>query len=123
MDTVGGARGIERLHTHLHQDALSSEDIVTGWQEGNARAVRTVDIWLDLVSGPLAMVVNVIGPSVMPVGGGLSNSAALVTAMDAAVRARSLRAPVRPLLVQAHHRDEPGLIGASLLGYQGLPDE
>lgn len=120
VDTVGGARGLERLDSHLNGGLRRSEQIVAAWQADDIAAGRTIRVWLDLVSAPLAMVVNVIGPSVVPVGGGLANVPALVTALDREVRARVLRKTSGPLLVQAWHRQEPGLIGASLLGFEEL---
>lgn len=117
-DTLAGARGLERLHAHLSGRSQASEAIVADWGAGLPEAVRTVDVWLDLVSAPLAMVVNVIGPSVVPVGGGLSRAGTLVAALDRAVRARILRPTAAALLVQAHNRIEPGLVGASLLGFR-----
>ncbi len=117
-DTVGGARGLERLDRHLNGAERGSVAILSDWQAGEATAGRTVAAWLDLLSAPLAVVVNVLGPSVVPVGGGLSNVPALVAALDRAVRARILRRVSRPLLVPARHRLEPGLIGAGLLGVE-----
>lgn len=115
IDTVGGARGIERLHKHLHGESLSSPAIVAAWEAGEAQAARTVDIYTDLVAGPLALVVNVVGADVVPVGGGLSNSRALICRLDEAVRARILRQATEPLLLPAQCRIEPGLIGAAIL--------
>ncbi|MEZ5888483.1 MAG: ROK family protein [Paracoccaceae bacterium] len=114
-DTVAGARGLERLDVHLNGGSRDSRTVLAAWADGEAAAVRTVDLWLDMVSGPLAMVMNVIGPSVAPVGGGLGRDARLVAALDLAVRARMLAPPDAPLLVPALHRVEPGLIGASHL--------
>ena len=62
------------------------------------------------------MVQNLLGAGVMPVGGGLSNTAALVAALDQAVRAQTLRRIDRPLLVPAAITIEPGLVGAAILG-------
>lgn len=115
LDTLANARGLERLDRHLGGTGRDSRAILTAWAAGEALAERTVALWVDLVSGPLAMVLNVLGPSVVPVGGGLSNNPALVAALDKAVRARILRRAGGPLLVPAHHRIEPGLIGASFL--------
>ena len=48
-------------------------------------------LWRELVAGPLAMVVNVVGADVVPVGGGLSKAPGLVGYLDEAVRVRILR--------------------------------
>ena len=118
VDTVGGARGLERLDRHLHGVDRDSVAILRDWQAAEPTAGRTVAVWLDLVSAALAVVVNVVGPSVVPVGGGLSNVPALVAALDRAVRGRILRRSSEALLVPAQQRLEPGLIGAGLLAVE-----
>lgn len=116
VDTIGAARGIERLHQHLHGKALSSTDIIRSWEEGDAAGDRTVDCFVDLVASPLALVLNVVGASIVPVGGGLSNSARLIERLDMAVRQRILRNAPSPIVVPGQCRIEPGLIGAGILG-------
>jgi N-acetylglucosamine kinase len=117
VDTIGGARGFERLHRFLTGQTESSHSIVAAWRSGDAAASETVGVWADLVSGPLAMVLNVTGSSVVPVGGGLSNAPDLIAVLDRATRARVLRTSDRSLLVPAELAVEPGLIGASLAGH------
>lgn len=116
VDTVGGARGLERLHTHLNGGVMRSRDIVERWQAGDAGASRVVDVWAALVAPPLAMVVNTVGCSIVPVGGGLSNVPDLVARLDMAVRGIILRDPGRALVVPAQSGAEPGLIGAAAAG-------
>lgn len=120
VDTVGGARGLERLHRHLRGEVATSGAIIEAWQAKEAAAVQTVAVWLELVSGPLAMVLNVVGASSVPVGGGLSGAPELIAALDEAVRARVLRRTAGPLLVPASQKTEPGLIGAAIAGRQAF---
>ncbi|ULB11035.1 ROK family protein [Cereibacter azotoformans] len=117
LDTVGGARGIERLHLHLSGRGLDSREILSAWRAGEMAAAETVSVWLELVSGPLAVVLNVVGSSVVPVGGGLANDRDLVAALDRAVRQRLLRPTTEPVLRPAIH-PEPGLVGAALAGLE-----
>ncbi len=117
LDAVCSARGMERLHNHLTPGATaSSEVIIAGWLAGDPAATLTVTIWLELISGPLAMIENLLGAGIMVVGGGLSNARPLVAALDQAVRARTLRRFARPLVVPAECTIEPGLVGAAILG-------
>lgn len=118
LDAIGGARGLERVHAALHPGSspLDSRQIIDAWQEGDANAARTIDCFVDILSGPLAMLINTIGASVLPVGGGLSNSAPLIAMLDQAVRARILRKTDAPIIVQGLSGAEPGLIGAAWLG-------
>lgn len=116
IDTVGAARGLERLHLHLHQAALSSTEIIEAWENGEATAARTIDCYVDIVSAPLAMTINIVGASIVPVGGGLANCIPLVELLDKAVRRRILYKTDRPLVVPAKLKVEPGLVGAGILG-------
>jgi N-acetylglucosamine kinase len=118
VDTIGGARGIERLHAHLHNQARDSHAIVTAWLQGDAAATRTLDVWRELVADPLAAVVNVTGASVVSVGGGLASATALIERLDLAVRARVLHRREQALVVPGRYRDEGGLIGAAWLARQ-----
>lgn len=117
LDAVGSARGMERLHAHLHPGlTAASQAIVSGWIVAQPQASRTMAIWLELLAGPLAMVENLPGAGIMAVGGGLSNAAPLIAALDREVRARTLRRFNRPLVVPAECAIEPGLAGAAILG-------
>lgn len=120
VDTVGGARGLERLHKTLHDLEFSSEEIIAQWQRGEEKATRTIGVYTDLVTSPLALTVNITGATIVPVGGGLSNVEPLLAELDRAVRSRILRKFDRPLVVRSECRIEPGLIGAALLGLKAL---
>ncbi|HEY9009641.1 MAG TPA: ROK family protein [Devosia sp.] len=116
LDTVGAARGLERLHKHLARQPLDSVEIVAAWEAGNAAATRTIEVYLQLVAEPLALVVNVIGADIVPVGGGMSKATRLIERLDEEVRRRILRRTDRPLVVPGELKVEPGLIGAAILG-------
>ena len=116
LDTVGGARGLERLHRAATGEALGSEAIVAAWMAGEAAAGATLGLWRDLLAGPLAMVVNLTGAEVLPVGGGLSRAPGVVSYLDEAVRARILRRTTGPLLVPADCGPDAGLLGAAMAG-------
>lgn len=116
IDATCSARGLEKIHHHLHHIHASSEEIVAAWEQGNSAATHTISVFLDVIAPPLALVVNTTGSTIMPVGGGLSNSPRLISAIDLAVRSRILRRFNRPLVVPAQCTIEPGLIGAAILG-------
>ncbi|NTJ43560.1 ROK family protein [Agrobacterium larrymoorei] len=117
LDAIGSARGIEKLHRHLTGVDLSAEGILEGWCSGDETSRRTVEFYVEILAGPLALVVNTVGATIIPVGGGLSNSLPLITALDEAVRQRVLRRFQRPLVVKAECSIEPGIVGAAVLGF------
>jgi len=118
LDMFGGARGMERLHLELHQLSHSSHQIISGWQEGNSQCALTLEVWLQLVSEPLALLVNIIGPSKIVVGGGLATVAPLIAALDQRLRTQTLHKYSQPLLVPGKYVNQGGLVGASVLGRQ-----
>ncbi len=120
VDTIGAARGMERLHKHLHGIDLPSTAIVEAWLAGDAKAARTIDVQVDLLAGPLALVVNVVGAGIVPVGGGLGKVPRFIERLDIAVRQRILRRLATPLVVPAQLTGEPGLVGAAILGFSEL---
>lgn len=114
VDTLGGARGLERLHRHLCGIEADSPAILAAWQQGEPDAVRTLDVYLDVVGGALANTVNVIDPDIVPIGGGLARNAALIAAIDEEVRSRILGKRTTPLCVPTESGPEKGLVGAAL---------
>lgn len=116
IDAVGSARGIEKLHHALHGTRETSRTILTAWHATDPAATQTVSVWAALVAPALAMVLNTVGASIVPVGGGLSGDTALVSLLDSTVRSMILRQTDRPLIVPAECRIEPGLIGAAEAG-------
>lgn len=118
LDAICSARGIEKLHLHLHDVDMDSRTIVGGWERGEAFAVKTVEVWLALLSAPLAVMENMLGAGVIAIGGGMSNSPRLIAALDVAVREKCLKRFSRPLVVPAECPIEPGLVGAAILGLQ-----
>jgi N-acetylglucosamine kinase len=111
---------MERLHKHLHGIDLPSTAIVEAWLAGNAAAARTIEVQIDLLAGPLALVINVVGAGIVPVGGGLGKVPRFVELLDTAVRQRILRRLTTPIVVPAQLTVEPGLVGAAILGLSEL---
>ena len=95
---------------------INSVNIIEQWQAGDGAATRTIDYYMEIVAPPLALVVNVVGAGVVPVGGGLGKSPRLIERLDREVRSRLLRSTDSPLVVQARLEIEPALIGAAILG-------
>lgn len=118
VDTIGGARGIERLYRFLNAADATSHSIIQDWLDGCQMAGRTISAYLQLVADPLAAVVNVTGTSIIPVGGGLATSFELISAIDEAVRARILRKTGQPIVVPGIFGSDGGLVGAAILGHQ-----
>ncbi|MCV3766757.1 ROK family protein [Rhizobium sp. TRM95796] len=117
LNTVGGARGLEALHRHLHGKEADSHAILSAWEAADVAAGRTVDIYSDLVARLLALAINITGAEIAPVGGGLANSEKLLSNIDRKTKPGVLGVSHRPLVVRAQCGPDAGLIGAAALGW------
>ncbi|MGK3112151.1 ROK family protein [Candidatus Pantoea formicae] len=118
LDSYGGARGLENLHRTLHHISVSSIDIIAGWQQQERLAQRTLEVWLQLVSQPLAYTINITGASLVAVGGGLASVTPLMNALNDEVQRYVLRSTHHPLVVPGMFAHNGGMIGAALLAHQ-----
>jgi len=117
VNTIGGARGMELLHRHLHGIDLPSTVVMAAWLAGDPLAEHTIDCQIDLLASPLALAINIVGAGKVPVGGGLAREPRFIARLDAEVRRRILRRLDSPLVVPGELSLDPGLVGAALLGF------
>lgn len=114
LDTVGGARGLERLHAAIHNQALDSGAILERWQAGEAAAGKTVAVFVEHLARGLSVITNTIGAASIPVGGGLSAAPELIAAIDTRTREMVLARYEQVLVVPGERRADGGLVGAAL---------
>jgi N-acetylglucosamine kinase len=120
VNAVGGARGLERVHTALGGAPMDSRKLLADWAGGDAAVERTIAVYLELLCRPLGLIVNTAGISIVPVGGGLASSPELLARIDRRLRELVLADFDQPLVVKGEHADDGGLIGAGLLAGQAL---
>lgn len=117
LDATVSARGMEKIHRYLCAEERTSEEITEAWLAGEENATRTIDVLTDMTASPLAMIINLTGATIVPVGGGLARCAPLIAEIDRLTRERILKAYDRPLVVPGECVIEPGLVGAAVLGF------
>ncbi len=115
LDAWGGARGLERIYAQIGGAVRASEDITSGWHANEDLAAKAIDIYCDLVARELALMVNVLDPDCIPVGGGLASETALIEEIDVRVRKQALGRYDTPLVVPGAFVRDGGLRGAALL--------
>lgn len=115
IDAVCSARGMEKIHQTLHGADVSSKDITAAWHAGDAKAQSTIDAYATLLSRALSVLVNTLGPDVIPVSGGLSSDEGLLAQIDRKTRALVLARYEEPLIVRGEYADNGGLHGAGIV--------
>lgn len=120
VDAVCSARGLERIHSSLHGQSLTSREITAAWHGGNPAAADTIETHTTLLSRVLSVLVNTLGPDIIPVGGGLSGDAELVGLIDRKTRALVLADHTDPLVVRGRFTGNGGLRGAGIVARRAL---
>jgi fructokinase len=97
------------------EDAPRAPDIVAMATAGNADAEETMRRYEDRLGRSLAMVVNILDPDVIVLGGGLSNVARIYENVPALIEAHVFGDRFATRLVQNRHGDSSGVRGAAWL--------
>ncbi|MEZ5539971.1 MAG: ROK family protein [Pseudomonadales bacterium] len=84
-------------------------------RQGDAVAVRVWNDYVQLLARALAVVINVVDPDVVVLGGGVSNVDELYREVPAAWEQWIFSDVVRTRLLKAEHGDSSGVIGAAWL--------
>lgn len=98
-----------------HGGGLSGAEIVARARSGEAGPTATLDRYIDRLARALAVIVDVVDPDVIVLGGGMSNVTELYARLPAAIAPHvfgdGIDTPVRP----ARHGDSSGVRGAAWL--------
>jgi fructokinase len=115
VETFLSGPGFARDYRSAGGDPLSAADIVARAHAGESAATAAIERYLDRFGRALAVVVNVLDPDAIVLGGGMSNLDALYTAgrerLAPHVMNDELRTPIRRNL----HGDSSGVRGAACL--------
>jgi N-acetylglucosamine kinase len=115
LDLFGAGIGMANIFFDYSGRKSDARSILSQWHLEDATATRTVDAFVHLVSNALALVVNIVDPQIMPVGGGLSNDAKLIAYLDTETRRKSLGNLNNELVVPGQFNTNGCLRGASFL--------
>jgi fructokinase len=107
--------GFEDDHERRAGRRLAAQDVVTAARNGAREAISALDAYVDRLGRALAMIVNLVDPDVIVLGGGMSNVGELYQRLPAAITPRLFsdvfETPIRPPM----HGDSSGVRGAAWL--------
>lgn len=110
--------GMAALYRHFGGEAVDAEAINRRAEAGEALALRTQAVHLDLLAYGLAGLVLVLDPHVIVLGGGLSKLARLYRELPAAVAGHLFAGARVPPILPPAFGDAGGARGAALLARQ-----
>ena len=107
--------GLERDHQFLGGPSLAAGKVVEAARAGGATATRALDRYVDRLARGLAVIVDVLDPDVIVLGGGMSNVDELYQRLPTAIRARIFSDQFETPIHKAMHGDSSGVRGAAWL--------
>ncbi|RIQ15698.1 ROK family protein, partial [Jiangella rhizosphaerae] len=123
LETIASAAAIARRYTAATGTAVDgSRDVAELVRRGDAAAVAVWDDALDALAYGLSLLVGVVAPEVVAIGGGLGESADLVLRPLSGRLAARLTFQRPPRIVAAELGDRAGCVGAGLLARELIAD-
>jgi fructokinase len=115
VETFLSGPGFERDYALVAGASRSSQDIVRAAADGETHAVRALERYHDRLARALAIVIDVLDPDAVVLGGGMSNLSGLAEAVSAALPAYVFSDTVVTRVVGHAHGDSSGVRGAAWL--------
>ncbi|MCY4093739.1 MAG: ROK family protein [Gammaproteobacteria bacterium] len=112
VETFLSGRGLETTHLELHGERMTAPAIGRGETD---QASRTVDEYIQQLAVALAVVVNIVDPDVIVIGGGLSNISRIYDKLPALLEKYAFSSEGATEVVPAKYGDSSGRRGAAWL--------
>jgi fructokinase len=93
----------------------SAVDVATRADKGEAHACATLDAYRDRLARALAMLINILDPDVIVLGGGVSNIARIYDGLTEKVAAHAFTDALDTTIRRNRHGDSSGVRGAAWL--------
>ena len=119
VETFLSGPGLARDHERQAGQRLDAREIVRRSEAGDGEAAATLERYLDRLGRGLAVVVDVLDPDVIVLGGGVSNVPRLAERARAAVAQYAFTDGLRTRVVPNVHGDSSGVRGAAWLWPDG----
>jgi len=107
--------GFKRDYHHVTGTEISTHDIITNARNGEPQAVAAYDRYIDRLARALGVVINLIDPDVIVLGGGMSNVASIYKDTPKIWDKYITSDIVHTKLAKAIHGDSSGVRGAAWL--------
>ncbi|MYD44671.1 MAG: ROK family protein [Gammaproteobacteria bacterium] len=112
VETFLSGRGLETTHYELHGSRMSARDIGRGTSK---ETLHTIDEYIEQLSIALAVVVNILDPDTIVIGGGLSNIQRIYDKLPSLLTRYAFSSDGKTVVRQAKYGDSSGRRGAAWL--------
>lgn len=107
--------GVKRDHETVTGESLSTHDIITKARQKEPNAVKTLERFYDRLARAFGVVINLIDPDVIVIGGGMSNVPTIYTEVPKIWHKYVTSDVIHTKLAAPIHGDSSGVRGAAWL--------
>jgi len=115
IETFLSGAGLKKTYFKLSKMILSAEEIVDLSQKNNDLALKALKLYEIRLAKSLSMIINVLDPEIIVLGGGLSNIDRIYDNVPDLLNEYVISDSVTTKLVKAKHGDSSGVRGAAWL--------
>ncbi|MEK4033615.1 ROK family protein [Methylocystis sp. IM3] len=115
IETFLSGPGLARDHARRAGETLRGEEIVARADQGEPAALAALETYQDRLARALAMVIDILDPDAIVLGGGLSNIGRLFAGLRERVATHAFTDALDTKLVRNAHGDSGGVRGAAWL--------
>lgn len=115
LETYVSGKGFERDHRGATGLRLTAQEIIVQARRGEKEACAALDRYVDRLGRGLAMIVNILDPDVIVLGGGMSNVTELYDRLPQAIEPYVFSDVFETPVLKAMHGDSSGVRGAAWL--------
>jgi fructokinase len=123
VETFLSGAGLAREYRSRTGKHLTAHEIALAAASGDEGAQACLAVYQDRLARSLAVVVNLLDPDVIVLGGGLSNTVQLYTGLSVLVGTYTFSDGIDTPIVRAVHGDSSGVRGAAWLWSTTPPSE
>ena len=116
---IAGRAGLERWAPKILGKKMTAKEIVAAAEAGDAKASEVLDLLYDRIARAFAVIMDIIDPDVIVVGGGLSNVTGLYDGVRAKWGPYVFSDVIHTKLVKNKWGDSSGVRGAAWLWAEG----
>jgi fructokinase len=115
IETFLSGPGLSRDYARRSGETLRGEEIVARAEAGEAAALAALDAYRDRLARALALVIDILDPDVIALGGGMSNVTPIYEGLMERVAAHAFTDALDTRIVKNIHGDSGGVRGAAWL--------
>ncbi|BDV33691.1 ROK family protein [Methylocystis iwaonis] len=115
IETFLSGPGLARDYERRAGASATGQEIVARAERGEAAALAALDVYQDRLARALAMVIDILDPDVIALGGGVSNIARIYDGLTARVAGHAFTDALDTKILRNVHGDSGGVRGAAWL--------